>query len=111
MVTKDMRTVRFDEAEALFADAGSAWMKLTRQAAAEAISRCSAKGIAVSIVEAGIWHEPGFEARLDGVWHSEFDAMSDVKCIDENNSRALQFIGGLPQAYDTAIISTFGNEA
>ncbi|MEL1249449.1 hypothetical protein [Aurantiacibacter gilvus] len=109
-MTEALRTVRFDKADALFADAGSAWMMLTRPAAAEAISCCSAKGIAVSIVEAGIWHEPGFEARLDGIWHSEFDAKSDVDCIDENNSRALQFIVGLPQAYDTAIISTFGNE-
>ena len=85
-------------------------MKLAKPAACEVIATCSKRGIGISIVEGGIWHEPGFEARLDAIWHSEFDRAEAVADVTANNLLARRFVDELPGKYDTAIISTFGNE-
>ncbi|MEL7687686.1 hypothetical protein AAG596_09435 [Citromicrobium bathyomarinum] len=86
-------------------------MKLTKGAAADTIGECTKKRIAVSAIEGGIWAEPGFEARLDAIWHSEFDAKPERAAVERNNAEALAFIRNiLPAENDTLIISTFGNE-
>lgn len=83
-------------------------MKLALQASLDVANRCTKEGIAISIVEGGIWHNPGFEARLDAIWHSKFDVMPEK--VAANNEDAIQFIRDFDDAYDTAIISTFGNK-
>ncbi len=105
------RTRRFDDAGVFFLKRGSVWMKLTKDAAAVTIDQCTQKDIAVSIIEGGIWREPGFEARLDAIWHSDFDTKPELAAIESNNSKALAFIRNkLPTEIDTVIISTFENE-
>ena len=104
------RTTLFENAEAFFAKSGSPWMKLPRAIASEVIEGCSKRQVAVSIVEGGIWHSPGFEHRLDAIWHSEFDVKPGDSLVEKNNNEALSFIKQLPSNHDVAIISTFGNE-
>ena len=86
-------------------------MKLTKGAAADAIGECTRRHIAVSIIEGGIWREPGFEARLDAIWHSDLAAKPERVAVAQNNGDALAYIRNeLPPESDTLIISTFGNE-
>ena len=85
-------------------------MKLTRAAASDVVENCSKRHVAVYIVEGGIWHSPGFEHRLDAIWHSEFNAKPENSLVETNNKEASSFINELSSNHDVVIISTFGNE-
>ena len=90
---------------------GAGWMKLTLPAAKSVIQQCTDQLVAVSGIEGGIWHNPGFEARLDAIWKCKMGGDPDDQELKFNNSEAERFLSDFEVAYDTAIISTVGNQA
>lgn len=58
----------YNEAEDYFQLNGHAIMKLTPEAAMNACDLASDEGVLIWRVEGGIWHNPGFEMRLDCIW-------------------------------------------
>lgn len=75
-------------------------MKLTPEAAIAVCSRCIENGYIVSRIEGGIWHDPGFEMRLDCIWdrNKKWDESPQVakheaiKFIEEELSEHNAFI-------------------
>jgi len=59
---------RFDSPNDFFELGGSVVMKLSADAAIAVCERAAQHGLVVVRVEGGIWHSPGFEARLDCIW-------------------------------------------
>jgi len=59
---------RYAEAGDFFSLRGSIVMKLTTEAAVGACEQAAQQGLLISRIEGGIWHTPGFEARIDCIW-------------------------------------------
>lgn len=95
-----MRQVRFEESAAFFSENGSGWMKLSKEAARDAVGQLLADGKAISGIEAGIWHHPGFEARIDGIL-SEREGCSNG--ITESEANA--YFDEIDPDYDTFILT------
>lgn len=85
------RVELFDQPEMFFSTAGSAVMKLTPSAAAKACESASAHDLVVVRVEGGIWHNPGFEARVDCIWDGDDPPLCGNQ-VRENNLEAVEFI-------------------
>lgn len=85
------RAALHDDAGTFFESAGSAWLKLTPKAAAEACARATEFGFLVVRVEGGKWHAPGFEARADCIWDG-IDPPCEAEQSHENSRRAAAFI-------------------
>jgi hypothetical protein len=66
-------------------------MKLSSDAAIEACLMAAHHGLVIARIEGGIWHAPGFEARLDCIWDSP-DGPLDEKAAEENNREAARFV-------------------
>ena len=94
----------YENPDDFFQLGGHAIMKLTPQAAIEVCRLCTEKGIVVGRIEGGIWHHPGFEARLDSIWDGE-DYTTDPDVIRENNLRAIENIEEEMQIHDAFIIT------
>jgi len=62
------RTKRYVDASDYFSHNGSIVMKLSTEAAIAVCAEASKRGFVVSHIEGGIWHNPGFEARIDCIW-------------------------------------------
>jgi hypothetical protein len=102
------RRRRFDHQEDFFAQNGSYWMKLSREAAISVVKQCQSRNEAVSIIEGGIWGNPGFQTRLDAIWHSHVEQRPTGELIKDNNMQALTFLANqMPEECDTVIISLF----
>lgn len=98
------RTRLYENAEDFFHLDGHAIMKLTPNAAKEVCRLCTEKGIVVGRVEGGIWHYPGFEARLDSIWDGE-NYTTDVDIIKKNNLLAIENIDEEMAVHDAFIIT------
>lgn len=99
-----------DQADAFFRSAGSAVMKLTPLAAADACEIASERGALVVRVEGGIWHAPGFEARVDCIWDGEDPPLSDSQ-VRENNREAANFIRSESASHSAFILTVRSNPA
>ncbi len=75
-------------------------MKLNKEAAQEVLVRLRKERKRVSMIEAGIWHNPGFEARLDGIL-SEDTKERDGIDVDTTE----EFFVELDPTYDTFIVT------
>lgn len=104
MMTGDRRKL-YDDPNAFFDLDGHAVMKLTRPAAIEVCRMAASRGFLVVRWEGGIWHCPGFEARLDAIWDG-LDPPVDIETAERNNARAAQMIVEEPALHDTFIITT-----
>ncbi|WP_244102159.1 hypothetical protein [Burkholderia ambifaria] len=58
----------YDSADDFFSLDGSIVMKLSTEAAIAVCEQAAQHGLVVARIEGGIWHFPGFEARLDCIW-------------------------------------------
>jgi len=83
---------------------GSAKMKLTRDAAIATCEYASEIGFFVWRIEGGVWHNPGFEARVDSIWDGGFDP--GLSALIENNERAVSFLKEEPVEIDAFIVTT-----
>lgn len=95
---------RYDNAEDFFILHGHARMILMPETAKEVCRLCTEKGIVVGRVEGGIWHYPGFEARLDSIWDGE-NYTTDVDIIKKNNLLAIENIDEEMAVHDAFIIT------
>jgi hypothetical protein len=62
------RSLLYTDASDFFSKQGNNVMKLTSNAAIDVCKRSVELNYIVSRIEGGIWHNPGFEMRLDCVW-------------------------------------------
>lgn len=102
---KGERGKRYEDPVAFFELDGHAVMTLTRPAVVEVCRMAAGRGFLVVRWEGGIWHSPGFEARLDAIWDG-LDPPVDLETAERNNARAAQMIEEEPSMHDTFIITT-----
>lgn len=97
---------RYDFSNDFFALEGSVVMKLSADAAIEVCKRASQHGLVIARVEGGLWHFPGFEARLDCIWDG-VELPVDTRAAEKNNLAAAEFIRSERQIHDVFIVTTF----
>lgn len=102
------RAELINQADALFSSAGSAVMKLTPIAAANACEIASERGFVVVRVEGGIWHAPGFEARIDCIWDGDLPPLCDSQ-VRESNREAANFIRSESASHSAFILTIRSN--
>ena len=83
---------------------GSVAMKLSPQAALEVCRSAAGNGLVIARVEGGIWHNPGFEARLDCIWDGVDPPLNQVAAV-ANNDAAAEFVEKQSQAHDVFILT------
>ena len=99
----------YDNSEDFFNLNGNVIMRLTPDVAKEVCDICTKKNIAVGRIEGGIWHNPGFEARIDCIW-AGLDYTTDPEAIVKNNLLAKGFIDEEREAHDIFIITAMDVE-
>ncbi|MEL4427211.1 colicin immunity protein [Shewanella indica] len=62
------RNLLYSNASDFFSKQGNNVMKLTPKAAIDVCKKSVELKYLVSRIEGGIWHNPGFEMRLDCIW-------------------------------------------
>lgn len=95
---------QYESADDFFALNGSAVMKMTIAAAISVCEQAISHGLIVSRIEGGIWHNPGFEARLDCIW-DEADSSVDKFSAEKSNRSATGFIKSESFQHDTFIVT------
>lgn len=98
------RQHRYESSNEFFALGGSVIMKLSRDAAVDVCELAAQCGLVVARIEGGIWHFPGFEARLDCIWDG-VDPPVELKVAEENNMEAANFIRSESEIHDVFIIT------
>ena len=97
----------YEESEDFFALNGNYIMKLSAEAAIEVCKKATEKNLYILKIEGGIWHNPGFEARIDCIW----DSLNDLSktSVQENNQEAMNFIIEEKGIHDAFIMTMQGN--
>ena len=80
-----------NSADVFFAAGGHGTLKFTPEAAVNICLSAATLGYVVARVEGGVWHHPGFEARVDCIWDGT-DPPIDLLKAQENNAAAAHFI-------------------
>jgi hypothetical protein len=85
-----VRNSLYSDVSEFFSKQGNNVMKLTPDAAIDVCEKSVESNYIVSRVEGGIWHNPGFEMRLDCMWDRDeaLDGKSQLASED-----AISFIG------------------
>jgi hypothetical protein len=97
-------TRRYADAKDYFSLNGSIVMKLSAEAAIAVCSHAANHGFVVARIEGGIWHNPGFEARIDCIWDGA-EPPIDSNSAHRNNLTAIEFIRSESEEHDTFIIT------
>ncbi|MNQ92081.1 Colicin-E5 immunity protein [compost metagenome] len=98
------RQQRYESSDEFFILDGSAVMKLSTDAAIEVCELATQRGLVVARIEGGIWHFPGFEARLDCIWDGG-DPPVEFNVAERNNIMAANFIRSECAVHDVFIIT------
>lgn len=77
------REMLFENATDFFSLEGSVWMRLSPTAAVEICMTAATHGRIVARIEGGIWHSPGFEARLDCTWDGAYPPISENELTNQ----------------------------
>jgi hypothetical protein len=96
---------RYADPEDFFELYGSIVMILTTEAAIDVCQRAAWRGLLVSRIEGGIWHNPGFEARIDCIWDGGEPPL-DTQAAHKNNLAAIEFIRSKLPEHDSFVISS-----
>lgn len=80
-------------------------MRLSIDAAIAVCERAAQHGLVIARVEGGIWHSPGFEARLDCICDGFDPPVSEVSAR-KNNLAAAEFIHSENKVHDVFIVTT-----
>jgi hypothetical protein len=81
-------------------------MKLSRRAAEELAENLEREGEIIVRIEGGVWHDPGFEARLDEIWDAVVRPNTSQTLYDFTNLDALNFIKTRSSLIDTFILTS-----
>ena len=103
------RTKIYVSADDYFSLGGSATMKLSIHAALDVCERAASLNELILRIEGGLWHNPGFEARLDCIWDG-LNPPASPNSTKENNCLAADFIASEMMENDTFIITSASNE-
>lgn len=95
---------RYDSSDDFFSIGGNVVMKLSADAAIAVCERASQRGLVIARIEGGIWHSPGFEARLDCIWDG-VDPPVDIGAAEQNNLAAAEFIRSEREAHDVFVVT------
>lgn len=95
---------RYDSLNEFFILGGSAVMKLTADAAIAICEKAIEHALIISRVEGGIWHSPGFEARLDCIWDGIDPPVRQV-AAKQNNHAASKFIRSASDTHDVFVLT------
>jgi hypothetical protein len=95
---------RYDSPEKFFELGGSVVMQLSMPAAIAVCEQAVGRGLVVARIEGGIWHYPGFEARIDCIWDG-VDPPVDLNEAERNNILAANFIRSESVVHDVFIIT------
>ncbi|WP_081059619.1 colicin immunity protein [Burkholderia stagnalis] len=98
---------RYDSSDDFFSLGGSVVMRLSKDAAISVCDRAKEYGLIVSRIEGGIWHSPGFEARIDCIWDAKIDPPVNDDLTEKSNLEAAEFIREESQVHDVFIVTTF----
>lgn len=79
-------------------------MKLSADAAIAVCERATQWGLVITRIEGGIWHFPGFEARVDCIWDG-IDPPVDVGAAEKNNQVAAEFIRSESDGHDVFVVT------
>ena len=58
-------------------------------------------------MEGGIWRDPGFEARIDCIWHAG-EPPNDLATLRLSNAKAAQFIADRSAVHDVFVLTASG---
>jgi hypothetical protein len=94
----------YSSAKDFFIFKGSIVMKLTPDAAIDVCECAVESGLVIARIEGGIWHFPGFEARLDCIWDGVSPPV-DFDVAERNNIAAANFIREERAVHDAFIIT------
>ncbi|MGD1326115.1 colicin immunity protein [Pandoraea pnomenusa] len=95
---------RYDSSDDFFAFGGSVVMKLSADAAIAVCERAARHGLVIARIEGGIWHSPGFEARLDCIWDG-VDPPVERVAAEQNNLAAVAFIRSESVVHDAFVVT------
>jgi hypothetical protein len=98
------RTKLFIAAEDFFSLHGSGIMRLNADAAIAICDTAAKYSLIILRVEGGIWHNPGFEQRLDCIWDGAIPPVPS-KMAEENNVWAKEFIEQERAVHDVFILT------
>lgn len=79
-------------------------MKLDVHAAIQVCEQAAEHGLVISRIEGGIWHFPGFEARLDCIWDG-LDPPVSISAAMQNNLVAANFIRSESGKHDVFVLT------
>ncbi|WP_327206577.1 colicin immunity protein (plasmid) [Rhizobium beringeri] len=96
--------LRYDSSDEFFILGGSAVMKVSADAAIAICQRATEHGLVIARIEGGIWHAPGFEARLDCIWDGA-DPPVDMMKAKQNNGAAAEFVRSERDVHDAFVIT------
>lgn len=100
------RSKVYFSADDYFKLGGSSIMKLTSDAAISVCREAKAHGILVVRIEGGIWHNPGFEARIDCIWDSRIMPPVNFDAAQASNMLAMDFIECERGVHDVFIVTS-----
>lgn len=95
---------RYGSADDFFDLGGSIVMKLSTAAAVAVCENAVGHGLAIARVEGGIWHEPGFEARIDCIWDGDEPPVAP-NAAERNNRLAAEFVRSEGATHDVFVIT------
>ena len=95
---------RYESADDFFDMNGSVVMKMSANSATAVCNLAGARGLVITRVEGGIWHDPGFEARIDCIWDG-VDPPINFEIVIENNFAAAEFIKKETPEHDVFILT------
>ncbi|MEX3934363.1 colicin immunity protein [Paraburkholderia phymatum] len=98
------KQTRYTASSDFFELRGSVVMKLSAEAAIEVCMIAADRGLVIARIEGGIWHNPGFEARVDCIWDG-IDPPTSVEDARLNNLAAADFVVSELDQHDTFVIT------
>lgn len=108
MNTRVDRNKRYENFILFFELDGNSVMKLSSSAAIDVCKECTRREMYVWRIEGGIWHNPGFEARIDCIWDSCFNPKSNFNpSLEYNNRLAEEFVKEEMDSYDVFIVTIY----
>ena len=102
---KGERNRLYGSAADFFKMGGSGAMKLSLDAAVAVCMEAADRGLLVARVEGGIWHNPGFEARIDCIWDGSEPPLDHAAAV-ANNIRAAEFIRREQSKHEAYVLTT-----
>ncbi|MEN7529545.1 colicin immunity protein [Cupriavidus sp. DL-D2] len=94
----------YHSSDEFFELGGSVVMKLSTNAAVAVCESAVKHGLLIARIEGGIWHAPGFEARLDCIWDG-FNPPVDLQLAEQNNREAAAFIRKESGMHDVFVLT------